>query len=229
MFFEQELLADFEANFDRALLSVGRHQQQQQHQQAGGEDTAPPLESKEAAVDTLLLQEVAESKQRMEKLETLNATLQNRSAQLELELSEKARECNEFKTKITHLQLEKRMAVMEAENASKELQRKVAELEEMQMELDMVTKASVRASAKAAVGEEMRKKEKQSDNTFSSWKPKYKHCRNGPWLRRKPKHWHKSVSAFWNSNCVPCINSGRLDRRMRKNKNGSCLPIKGLL
>lgn len=151
-----ELLADFETNFDRALLSVG-------HGQTGGEDTAPPTtllqtpsaEQESAVVDNLLMQEVAESKKRILKLESLNATLLHQSSLLESEAKESQMERDELKSKVTHLELEKRMAEMEAEHAVKAMQEKAASLEEMQMEIDLVTKASVKANIRASHGEKM--------------------------------------------------------------------------
>jgi hypothetical protein len=148
-----ELLADFETNFDRAMLSVG---------QTGGQDTASlaqviPLEQETsgAVVDTLLMQELTESKQRIEKLEGLNSALGQRSTQLETEAKERKRERDELTNKISHLELEKRMAVMEAEHATRAMQEKAASLAEMQMEIDLVTKASVNANARAAHGEQI--------------------------------------------------------------------------
>eukprot|EP00523_Entomoneis_sp_CCMP467_P008786 CAMPEP_0168734460 /NCGR_PEP_ID=MMETSP0724-20121128/8826_1 /TAXON_ID=265536 /ORGANISM="Amphiprora sp., Strain CCMP467" /LENGTH=503 /DNA_ID=CAMNT_0008781567 /DNA_START=121 /DNA_END=1629 /DNA_ORIENTATION=+ len=151
-----DLLADFETNFDRALLSV--------NQQAGGESTAPtPVEASSspsrpnepAVVDSLLMQELQESKTRNEKLESLNSALLQRSAQLENESKERRRERDELLNKITHLELEKRMAVMEAEHATKAMEEKAASLAEMQMEIDMVSKASVKAQRRAAKDEEL--------------------------------------------------------------------------
>jgi hypothetical protein len=152
-----ELLADFETNFDRAMLSVG---------QTGGQDTASvtqpassslELESSGAVVDTLLMQELAESKQRIEKLEGLNSALGQRSTQLENEAKERKRERDDLANKVSHLELEKRMAVMEAEHATKAMQEKAASLAEMQMEIDLVTRASRSANMRAAQGEEMAK------------------------------------------------------------------------
>ncbi|KAL7576010.1 hypothetical protein ACA910_000797 [Epithemia clementina (nom. ined.)] len=155
-----ELLADFETNFDRALLSV--------NQQAGGESTAAPTsespgrgrssnatEQNSAVVDDLLLQELQESKQRIEKLESLNEALLNRSSQLETEVKNRRRERDELQNRVTHLELEKRMAVMEAEHATKAMQEKAASLAEMQMEIDLVSKASVKAQLRAAKDEEL--------------------------------------------------------------------------
>lgn len=105
-----ELLADFETNFDRAMLSVAATSG---HQQTGGEDTGGSsgattsgtqagslhagggstaatattqhslMDHESSAVDHLLLQELNDSKQRIEKLESLNAALLSRSSQLE--------------------------------------------------------------------------------------------------------------------------------------------------
>jgi hypothetical protein len=174
-----ELLADFEANFDRALLSANHHYQ------AGGEETSPQYDSStstlthhhtssnhnnnnphyntqqslqhqhqqqedSALVDSLLMQELAESKQRIEKLEQLNHALLHRSSQLEVDAQERQRERDDLTNKIAHLELEKRMAVMEAEHASKTLQEKAASLAEMQMEMELVTQASVKSHARAS-------------------------------------------------------------------------------
>lgn len=149
-----ELLADFETNFDRALLSVGS-------QQVGGEETAPstltvPVE-KESAVDHLLMQELNEVRARVEKLESLNAALMHRASQLEGEVNERRHENDDLSNKVSRLELEKRMAVMEAEHATRSMQEKAASLAEMQMEIDMVTRASHSANKKAAQGEEIMK------------------------------------------------------------------------
>ena len=151
-----ELLADFETNFDRALLSVGS-------QQVGGEETAPStsmtstLEQESAVVDHLLMQELNDSRARVEKLESLNAALMHRSSQLEGEVKDRRRENDELSSKVSRLELEKRMAVMEAEHATRSMQEKAASLAEMQMEIDMVTKASMTANVRAAQGEEIMK------------------------------------------------------------------------
>jgi hypothetical protein len=149
-----ELLADFETNFDRALLSFG---------QSGGQDTAQPVSPNDAdididnsaVVDALLMQELSESKQRIEKLESLNAVLVHRSSQMESEAKERKRDRDELMRQVAHLELEKRMAVMEAEDATKAMQEKAASLAEMQMEIELVTKASVNANVRAAQGEEI--------------------------------------------------------------------------
>ena len=153
-----ELLADFEKNFDRALLSVSQTTQQQQ---AVGEDTGPAnsaiTEKESAVMDTLLMQELSAYKQRVEKLEGLNSSLTQRTQSLENEIHERRREQAELSNKVARLELEKRMAEMEAQHATKAMEEKAASLAEMQMEIDLVTKASLNANARAAQGEELRK------------------------------------------------------------------------
>ncbi|GKY92787.1 hypothetical protein MPSEU_000248400 [Mayamaea pseudoterrestris] len=149
-----ELLADFETNFDRALLSVNQSNVSSTHQ-SGGQDTAPPQyadSSKDANhnfMDALLMQEVQDAKARIDKLESLNSNLVQRSNALEQAGQQFQREREELQRQVQHLQLEKRMAVMEAEQAMRALHDKTASLEEMQLELDLVTKASRSAKARA--------------------------------------------------------------------------------
>ena len=103
----------------------------------------------------MLMQELADSKQRIQKLESLNAALVHRSSQLEGDVQVRTRERDEYSTQISRLELEKRMAEMEAERAVKEMEKQAASCQEMQMEIDLVTKASVSANARAAQGEEI--------------------------------------------------------------------------
>jgi hypothetical protein len=159
-----DLLADFEANFDRALLSVG---------QAGGQNTASSataaankasttmttshdilatVDQPAPLLDGLLMQELDEYKQRLYKLEKLNTTLSHRAAHLEREARDIQRERDGLANKVSHLELEKKMAVMEADHAKRMMQEKAASLTEMQMEIDLVTKASLNANARAAQG-----------------------------------------------------------------------------
>ena len=147
-----ELLADFESNFDRALLSV----------QSGGQQTSSPTPAQaqtivHESVDTLLMQELNDSKQRVDKLENLNSALVHRSSQLENQLNTQQREKEELAQTVARLELEKRMAQMEAEHATRSLEEKKASLQEMQLEIDLVTKASVKASRKASHEHELLK------------------------------------------------------------------------
>ena len=142
---------DFETNFDKAMLSVG---------QAGGQDTAatpataPALE-KESALDSMLMQELAESRARIEKLETLNSSLMVRSKQMESSVHTLQRERDTAGQLTDRLQMEVKMAQMEAEHATRAMQDKVASLEEMQMEIEMVTEANAKANIRAAKGKEV--------------------------------------------------------------------------
>lgn len=148
---EVDLLMDFETNFDKALLSVGQTQ-------TGGQDTAatstvvPPLEQ-ESTVDSMLMQELGEAKARIEKLESLNSAMMSRSTQVETTIKTLQKERDDGWDQISRLKMELKMAQMEAEHATRAMQDKAASLEEMQMEIDMVTKANAKANVRAAKGE----------------------------------------------------------------------------
>ena len=111
-----DLLNDFETNFDKALLSVGTGQ-------TGGQDTAAPQPAmmdtaeSQSAVDAMLLQELEDSRQRLAKLEALNSALVKRSGQLEADAKEKKQELNQAGMKLSHMELELKMARMEASHA----------------------------------------------------------------------------------------------------------------
>lgn len=147
-----DLLMDFETNFDKALLSVG---------QAGGQETyaAEALtQSKESSeldtMDAMLMQELGEAKSRIEKLETLNSAMMSRSTQLEESAKTLQSDRDDARNLNKRLEMELRMAKLEADQAQRAMMDKVASLEEMQIEIDLVTKASTKASARAAKGEE---------------------------------------------------------------------------
>lgn len=145
-----DLLADFETNFDRALLSVG---------QSGGEDTAAPVcqstfdDGRQSSMDNMLMQELEECRARIAKLESINSGLVHRNNQLESDVKERRKERDDAKQKLSHTELELRMAKMEAEHATRQMHEKAASLEEMQMEIDLVTKASMKANVRASQGE----------------------------------------------------------------------------
>ncbi|KAG7364927.1 hypothetical protein IV203_038130 [Nitzschia inconspicua] len=158
-----DLLMDFETNFDKALLSVG------QQQQAGGQETAASKSDHGGSttksshdahhhhtdnLDSMLLQELGEAKSRIEKLETLNSAMMSRSTQLENAAKTLQKERDDARDANSRLQMELRMAQLEAEQAQRAMMDKVASLEEMQMEIDCMTKASLKANVRAAKGEE---------------------------------------------------------------------------
>lgn len=142
---------DFETNFDKALLSVG---------QTGGEDTAAspgPVSTIEhdSALDLMLMQELGEAKARIEKLESLNSAMMGRSTHLESYARTLQKERDDTRNVNERLQMELRMAKMEAEHATRAMHDKQASLEEMQMEINLVTQASAKANTRAAKGEEI--------------------------------------------------------------------------
>ena len=155
--FSVDLLNDFEKNFDRALLSVG---------QTGGEDTAPPVAHPaefspgESAVDGMLMQELEEARNRLQRLESINSSLVNRSSQLEASERDRKKERDDAMQKLSHMDLELRMSKMEAAHAKRAMEEKAASLEEMQMEIDLVTKSSMKANVRAAHGEAVAKSSK---------------------------------------------------------------------
>jgi len=108
-------------------------------------------------VSAMLMNELSQSRARVEHLEDINASLMKRSAQLETQNSEILRERESVHLKTSNLQLELRMAKMETENASRSMREKAASLKEMQMEIDLVTRSAMDANARAAEGVEVAK------------------------------------------------------------------------
>lgn len=163
-----DLLMDFETNFDKALLSVGQQQQQSGGQETsasradhGGSTTSPDNypnyntgNNNNDNLDSLLLQELGEAKTRIEKLETLNSAMMSRSTQSEKSTQSLQKERDEARDANSRLHMELRMAQLEAEQAQRAMMDKVASLEEMQLEIDCMAKASLKANVRAAKGEE---------------------------------------------------------------------------
>jgi len=78
----------------------------------------------------------------------------SRSTQLEEGAKTLQNERDDARNLNKRLRMELRMAKLEAEQAHRAMTDKVASLEEMQIEIDLVTKASTKASVRAAKGEE---------------------------------------------------------------------------
>ena len=170
---------DFETNFDKALLNVG---------QTGGQETSAtpditPPEEQDSALDTMLLQELGEAKARIEKLETINSSLMSRSTLLENSTKALQKERDEARENNGRLEIELRMAKMEAEHATRAMQDKAASLEEMQMEIDLVTKASAKANVRAAKGEEAAVSPLHKANPKASRRGRCKRSANVPMSR----------------------------------------------
>lgn len=167
-----DLLADFETNFDRALLSVvnqGNHTKLS-HIQSGGQDTSgttttassldiyengglasgsnggtgpgPGSNNSNNSMDRILMQEVSDAKKRIETLEQYNATLVSRSTQLENQYTNSKHTVTELAQKISHIELEKKMAQMEVDHMTKQLQYNQSSLNEMQLEIELLSKQS---------------------------------------------------------------------------------------
>lgn len=188
-----DMLADFEANFDRALLSMGTggghdHEnlgEEHHHSgvdeygyghddpyygygdvgQTGGEDPAPHMYddyNSESQVDNTslkqqtnqdneaLLTELTSTQNRVEHLESLNSVLKNRAEKLEQQNEGQSVQILSLQSKNDNLQLELRMAKTEAQRAQTKVKEKTIALREMQIEIDLVTKASVKANARAS-------------------------------------------------------------------------------
>jgi DNA repair exonuclease SbcCD ATPase subunit len=127
--------------------------------QPGGEQTsaaapmAPP-EEQDSALDAMLMNELGEARTRIEKLEKLNSAMMSRSTQIESTTRTLQAERDEARYANDRVQMELRMAKMEAEHATRAMQDKAASLDEMQMEIDLVLKANAKAISRAAAGEE---------------------------------------------------------------------------
>lgn len=169
-----DLLADFETNFDRALMSLhagnGKEEEGEEgdgegyssYHQSGGEETRPPMSTpqnggEQENVSALLLAELSQTKSRIEHLETLNAQLAKRSSQVTKENEQYFSQLERQNLKMSNFQLELRMAKMETENATREMKAKAASLAEMQMEIDLVTRSAMSANARVAEGMEVAK------------------------------------------------------------------------
>ena len=119
-------------------------------------NTAAP-DSNSNIESSLLLTELSDAKSRIDKLESLNAALLARASKLEKTNESFAAERETAAAKMTNLQLELRMAKMEAEHAARSARDRESSLAEMQLEIDLVTKSAMDANVRAAVGEEAAK------------------------------------------------------------------------
>jgi len=167
-----ELLADFETNFDKALLSSTKNNNMI-NSQSGGEVTTSSSHSNNndqsanhvvvessgdnGNVPSMLLTELSQAKSRSEHLEEINAALLNRAAKLEKINEQSLQGKKSDDLKMSNVQLELRMAKMETENASRSIREKAACLVEMQMEIDLVTKSAMCANVRAAEGMQVAK------------------------------------------------------------------------
>lgn len=151
-----DLLADFETNFDRALMNL-HTEDIQISTQSGGEPTAPLEQREDENLGQMMATELTQTKARLETLESMNTTLLKRVSLLERENDELTKEKESEALKMNNLQLELRMARIETDNALRNLKDKSTALREMQMEIDLVTKSAIEANARVAEGLEVTK------------------------------------------------------------------------
>ena len=180
-----DILADFEANFDRALLSLGAGSQSVEddyyndgtsngdelNSKAGGviqpggqepsseqkdhifydeENLHTPGETVSHQDYQTMLVEMNELKNHIQEQESLNSTLFSRTTKLEEEVDSQADQIASLQSKNDNLTLELRMSKNETLRVQHKLREKTLALQEMQMEIDLVTKASVEANARAS-------------------------------------------------------------------------------
>jgi len=164
-----DLLADFETNFDRALLSLGEREEQsggedpKQKQQAysnmqqqrqsmdsntndGNVDDDEDEEQQEQETDDQLLTNL---RTRMEELESHNTNLLQRISKIEQMNTTITEERDIAKSKISTLELDLRLSKLETAKAIQALKDKSIALTEMQLEIDLVTKSSLDAISKS--------------------------------------------------------------------------------
>lgn len=154
-----DLLADFETNFDRALMNM-HTEDMHVSAQSGGEPSAPLEIREDESTSQMIAAELAQAKARVEALESMNSSVMKRSLQLEKENEELIKDKESASLKMNNLQLELRMARMETENALRSLKEKSTALTEMQMEIDLVTKSAMEANARVAESLEVTKNSK---------------------------------------------------------------------
>ena len=77
-------------------------------------------------MDAMLMQELGEAKSRIEKLETLNSAMISRSTQLEESTKKLETERDDARNTVKRLQMELRMAKLEADQAQRAMMDKAA-------------------------------------------------------------------------------------------------------
>jgi chromosome segregation ATPase len=94
------------------------------------------------------------AKHRIDKLEKLNTTLMERTKRMESDMmTQYQRQLLDAKNTIQHLELEKKMAVMQYEHSMKVIQQYQSSVEEMQLEIQLLTIAKQKAIDRADLHE----------------------------------------------------------------------------
>lgn len=176
-----DLLADFEASFDRALLSIGN--ESSKSGQSGGEDAAEASSSSSSPTiedggigsssndgmmmhttttttttaggntHLLLLDEIDEANSQIAHLEFINSTLQNRFDSLEKSHVTIQKERKSLTDTCAILRLELRGSKSESEKWERECRMALATVEEMRLEVDLATRAAAEANRRASYAE----------------------------------------------------------------------------
>ncbi|KAL7430876.1 hypothetical protein ACHAXH_006768 [Discostella pseudostelligera] len=172
-----DLLADFEANFDRALLSIGN--EGSKSGQSGGEDAAEASSSSSPTIEDggigsslsdgllmhtttttaggnahlLLLAEIDEANSQIAHLEFINSTLQNQYDSLEKSHVTIQKERKSLTDTCAILRLELRGSKSESEKLERECRMALATVEEMRLEVDLATRAAAEANRRASYAE----------------------------------------------------------------------------
>jgi len=146
-----DLLTDFDSNFDRALLAM-----EERHQDTGEASVEPPKQEEEdmpqlppPTENPLLVSQLHDMAKEREKLESLNSALVHRASKLEKQQEELREQLLAIETKCSQLQLELSDRKSQNTHLQMQLKDKTAALLEMQLEIDLVTKASVHANVRA--------------------------------------------------------------------------------
>ena len=168
-----DLLADFEANFDRAMLSIGGGGS---GGQSGGEDAAEqsssPLsfatttsgEDNDASSSTninnnqfILLAEIDEANSRIAELESINSTLQHKLDEFEkLHHREHGKDnatASSSSSSAAILRLELRATKAELEKWQRGYREAVATMDEMRLEVELANRSAAEANRRATYAE----------------------------------------------------------------------------
>ena len=128
--------------------SQGKIKNKRQHHQALKSSSDATI-TQDVATQQSLLSEMEETKARIDKLETLNSALLHRTSKLEKCNEDLAEKEDQTESKLAMTAAELRSAKAEADHLKLQLNDKMAALAEMQLEIDLVTKASVHANVRA--------------------------------------------------------------------------------
>jgi len=178
-----DILADFEANFDRALLSMGGvTASSSDHSygygedggettlenvtQSGGEDpssslngillgesptsTSSHIQDADSQDIHTLMEQLSSTQEQLQHQTQLHTQLQTHNHQLQTQIDTQTHQITSLQSKTTNLTLELRMSKNETQRIQHQLKHRSMALNEMQMEIDLVTKASVVANARAS-------------------------------------------------------------------------------